>query len=128
MDKGIQENRATEIANILESMIVALILALVFIEFVMQAFRIPTGSMADTLKGAHFPLRCVQCGYEYNGNYDYETREEIVPRNKVELPLSRCPSCGNRSEKRMAFVSNGDRICALLDGGPGSCSSVSGKA
>ena len=113
MNKARHENKATEIANILESMIIALILALIFIEFVMQAFRIPTGSMADTLRGAHFRLRCVQCGYEYNSNYDYETREEIVPGGKVELPLSRCPNCGNQTKKRMVFVSNGDRIFVL---------------
>lgn len=113
MNKAHHENRAAEIANILESMIIALILALIFIEFVMQAFRIPTGSMADTLRGAHFSLRCFQCGYEYNRNYEYETPQEIVPKHKVELPLSRCPSCGNQTKERKLFVSNGDRIFVL---------------
>ena len=114
MNKTLHENRATEIASILESMIVALILALVFIEFVMQAFRIPTGSMADTLRGAHFNLHCSQCGYEYDRNYDYETVQEIIPKTKVEFPLSRCPSCGNlQKQGPNVFVSNGDRIFVL---------------
>ena len=52
------KNRAAEVANTLEGLITAFILALVFMEFIMQAFRIPTGSMADTLMGAHFRLRC----------------------------------------------------------------------
>jgi len=113
MNKDHHENRATEIANILESMIIALILALVFIEFVMQAFRIPTGSMADTLRGAHFRLHCFQCGYEYNHNYEYQTPQEIIPKQRVKLPLSRCPSCGNQTKERKVFVSNGDRIFVL---------------
>ena len=51
------KDRAAEIANTFEWLITAFILAFVFRAFVMEAFRIPTGSMADTLKGAHFRLR-----------------------------------------------------------------------
>ena len=64
-DKSSQKkkDRAAEVANTFEWLITAFILAFVFRAFVMEAFRIPTGSMADTLKGAHFRLRCQQCGY-----------------------------------------------------------------
>ena len=114
MTNSHHQNRAAEIANILESMVIALILALIVIEFVMQAFRIPTGSMADTLRGAHFQLRCVQCGYEYNYNFEYENSEEVITKGTVEVPLSRCPSCGNYQTKKIeTFVSNGDRIFVL---------------
>ena len=58
-----KKDRAMEIANTFEWLITAFILAFVFRAFVMEAFRIPTGSMADTLKGAHFRLACPQCGY-----------------------------------------------------------------
>jgi hypothetical protein len=59
-----KKDRAAEIANTFEWLITAFILAFVFRAFVMEAFRIPTGSMADTLKGAHFRLGCPQCGYK----------------------------------------------------------------
>ncbi|GAI19318.1 unnamed protein product, partial [marine sediment metagenome] len=55
-----KKDRAAEIADTFEWLITAFILAFVFRAFVMEAFRIPTGSMADTLKGAHFRLRCRQ--------------------------------------------------------------------
>ncbi|RPJ34104.1 MAG: hypothetical protein EHM35_10035, partial [Planctomycetaceae bacterium] len=60
-----KRDRATEIANAFEWLITAFILAFVFRAFVMEAFRIPTGSMADTLMGAHFRMRCPECGYRY---------------------------------------------------------------
>lgn len=75
-----------------------------FIIFQMQAYTIPTGSMADTLKGAHFRLRCQQCGYRFD--YDYIPQYYNLKKNSTppkDLPLinpsinmlpPRCPSCG----------------------------------
>jgi len=97
------KDRAAEIANTFEWLITAFILAFVFRAFVMEAFRIPTGSMADTLKGAHFRLRCRQCGYEYEHGfvpsqyYDRNGRrlaEDTVPADKAPLAVTRCPNCG----------------------------------
>jgi signal peptidase I len=104
--------RAAEIANTFEWLITAFMLAFVFRAFVMEAFRIPTGSMADTLKGAHFQLGCSQCGYEYAYNFG----SEMVPNHDVfiESGSPRCPSCGYflpRGTKRLA--ANGDRILVL---------------
>lgn len=48
-----------------ESICVAIILALLFRGFVAEAFVIPTGSMAPTLMGAHKDLECSQCGSDY---------------------------------------------------------------
>ena len=92
-----KKDRAMEIANTFEWLITAFILAFVFRAFVMEAFRIPTGSMADTLKGAHFRLACPQCGYKYDygfvpGNYGLD--EDTVPANDAPVPITRCPSCG----------------------------------
>jgi len=105
-------DRAAEIANTFEWLITAFMLAFVFRAFVMEAFRIPTGSMADTLKGAHFQLACPQCGYQYSYNFG----SEQVPNYEVSLENSspRCPSCGfllPGSTKLPA--SNGDRILVL---------------
>ncbi len=91
------KDRAAEIANTFEWLITAFILAFVFRAFVMEAFRIPTGSMADTLKGAHFRLRCRQCGYEYDHGFvpgNYRLPEDTVPRDSAPLAITRCPSCG----------------------------------
>ena len=92
-----KKDRAAEIANTFEWLITAFILAFVFRAFVMEAFRIPTGSMADTLKGAHFRLACPQCGYKYEygfvpGNYDLP--EDTVPSALAPVPITRCPNCG----------------------------------
>lgn len=115
--KSARKNRAAEIANTFESLITAFILALIVIEFVMQAFRIPTGSMADTLMGAHFRLRCYQCGYQYNygfNNQDYGSHEGSVPRGPITSPASHCPSCGyDQRVSGATLVSNGDRILVL---------------
>ena len=112
-----RKDRATEIANTFEWLITAFILAFVFRAFVMEAFRIPTGSMADTLKGAHFRLRCGQCGYKYDHGFDsraYGLPEDTIPPGNVELPRTRCPSCGYYPPigGEMPIV-NGDRILVL---------------
>ena len=116
-EKAPKKSRAAEIVNAFEGLITAFILALVFMEFVMQAFQIPTGSMADTLKGAHFRLRCRQCGYKYD--YGFDSRRLGLPRRSilsgnVKSPVSRCPSCGHyNSAARAIPVSKGDRILVL---------------
>jgi signal peptidase I len=143
------KDRAAEVANTFEWMITAFILAFVFRAFVMEAFRIPTGSMADTLKGAHFRLCCDQCGYKYShgfapryyerclqcgrifriGSKSYKRcpyckydsiklPEDTIPPGTVELPQTRCPSCGyeqdnNRFANNYMPVANGDRILVL---------------
>ncbi len=114
-EKG--KDRATEIANTLEWLITAFILAFVFRAFVMEAFRIPTGSMADTLKGAHFRLRCQQCGYEYNYGFIPERHNmppDSIPRVPIRPFYSRCPSCGYyQPTGGPMHVANGDRILVL---------------
>ncbi|MHC4726874.1 MAG: signal peptidase I [Planctomycetota bacterium] len=114
------KDRAAEVADTFEWLITAFILAFVFRAFVMEAFRIPTGSMADTLKGAHFRLRCRQCGYKYEYGFNpghYNLPEDTVPGPRSG-PLrsypTRCPSCGNyQSVGGKMPVANGDRILVL---------------
>jgi signal peptidase I len=97
-----QKYRSTAVEwtfNTFEWLIIAFALTLIFIVFEMQAYTIPTGSMADTLKGAHFRLRCPQCGYRYD--YDFLPQYYRMPRNttpSMDVPIMprepRCPSCG----------------------------------
>ena len=45
----------------IESIVVAIILAFLFRGFVAEAFVIPTGSMAQTLRGRHMDIVCPEC-------------------------------------------------------------------
>lgn len=109
---------AESVANTFEWLITAFILAFVFRAFVLEAFRIPTGSMAETLKGDHFRVRCTQCGFGYDRNFNaerYARRSGQTRAGKFRLsPAPRCPSCGYYEEPGTAITkSNGDRILVL---------------
>ncbi len=116
----------------IESLVVAFILAFVFRAFVVEAFVIPTGSMADTLRGKHFRLTCPTCGYEYNYGFIpsyYNTStikysEEFLPPTRFRIvppsdslrqtanPL--CPMCNTKAPiDQLQWVSNGDRILVM---------------
>ncbi len=92
--------------NTLELILVAMIFAFTFRTFIMEAFQIPTGSMAQTLRGAHFHLRCTKCGFEY----DY-TGDSYLP------PHPQCPNCRYYMPEPVAVsISNGDRIFVFKSG------------
>ena len=108
---------AVEAVNLLESLITAFVLALIIVVFVVQPYIIPTGSMADTLRGAHFRLRCSQCGYRYDYNFEpqkYNLPENVIPLNKKLPGTTRCPSCGYFEQSDSgAEVTKGDKILAV---------------
>ena len=107
----------------IESILVAFILAFVFRAFVVEAFVIPTGSMATTLLGAHTRFHCPDCGYSFDVNYDAPRRssdpesDENVPdkASSITDPIY-CPNCGmamppeQTTEPRVFY---GDRILVL---------------
>ncbi|HEX8911053.1 MAG TPA: S26 family signal peptidase, partial [Humisphaera sp.] len=109
----------------IESILVAFILAFVFRAFVVEAFVIPTGSMAPTLLGAHTRFTCADCGYGYTVNYS--TRSvggdiQIDPKAPGGLnDRVFCPNCGypvpqqsNQEPDRTDVpVHYGDRILVL---------------
>src|SRR5438093_5497487 len=68
-----------------ESILVAFILAFVFRAFIVEAFVIPSGSMAPTLLGAHMRYRCEDCGYQFDINFpsDRSDDENINIPNKT---------------------------------------------
>jgi signal peptidase I len=108
------KRRAAEIASTFEWLITAFALAFVFRAFVMEAFRIPTGSMADTLLGAHYRLRCTQCGYKYC--YGLSGMRALGDMRTARQEYSRCPSCGYYQATPIEpgdAASNGDRILVL---------------
>ncbi len=107
------------LAGTLEWLIIAFATTLVFIVFQMQAYTIPTGSMAETLRGAHFGLRCPQCAYRYDYDFVpeyYRLSRNVTPGVNVDVrPRGpRCPSCGYRFESMEPRpVLKGDRIFVL---------------
>ena len=87
-----------------EWLVTAFASTLVFIIFVMQVYRIPTGSMAETLRGAHFRVRCGQCGFRYDHDFiseRYGMKNTANPAKKMPIGprSSRCPSCGYSEPK-----------------------------
>ena len=91
------------IVTLLEWLLVAFILALLFQCFAMQAFQIPTGSMAETLRGDHYRMRCFRCGYPFDVGYD-----------AVSYSRPQCPNCDFiMPVHALGEVTNGDRIFVL---------------
>jgi len=86
--KSIAEN----VKETLESIVVAFILAFVFRAFIVEAFVIPTGSMAVTLYGDQATNTCSTCGYEYARGIAAEEVENAY-RNPGHTIRLRCPNC-----------------------------------
>jgi len=76
----------------LEAIVVAFILALCIRHYAMEAFVIPTGSMATTLLGAHLDVACTNCGKEQPVSDNF-ARSERGPHGG-RLLVETCPDCG----------------------------------
>ena len=117
IDKTKRKDIIIQIAHIIEELVTAFVLALLLVAFVIQPYIIPTGSMADTLMGAHFRLRCTQCGYRYNHGFlqeNYNLPQHYIPRQYVRTPATRCPACGHDQNTRDSmYVTKGDKILAV---------------
>ena len=87
-----------------ESIVIALILAFVFRAYVVEAFVIPTGSMAPTLLGAHHTIRCRACGYELDVDPGKRGRQRA---------RAICPMCHFPNPVPEAAPLAGDRILVL---------------
>lgn len=109
----------------LESILVAFILAFTFRVFVVEAFVIPTGSMAPTLLGAHLRYHCPRCGYQFDVNYSSSSSADDadIPAIAHKTYTVYCPNCGYKIPKydpadpendaSNPWVYYGDRILVL---------------
>lgn len=80
-----------QLAETLQTVITALILAFMFRAFYIEAFIIPTGSMAESLLGEHATHLCPNCGWQF----DYgpaSTGGRTGEAFNQEL-IIRCPNC-----------------------------------
>ena len=96
----------------IESVIVAVVLALMFRAYEAEAFIIPTGSMAPTLQGQHMDVVCDQCQYQYRTQA--RDGSNSAPENRMTVATTYCPIC--RYNMRMSQnnpdhrSNHGDRI------------------
>ena len=99
-------------AENLEAVVVAIILALIIRHFAMEAFVIPTGSMAPTLFGDHFYVDCPNCGYTFaRGKSDNDFGHDRDHPDQASIS-SDCPVCDEdfTVTKTTADVTDGDKI------------------
>ena len=80
------------VKDTLESVVIAFVLAFVFRAYVVEAFVIPTGSMAPTLLGEHLRVRCSQCGYRFSTDRPQRSGN---PHRRPGAAI--CPMCHHRS-------------------------------
>ncbi|MEQ1905235.1 MAG: signal peptidase I [Pirellulaceae bacterium] len=102
------------IRETVESIIIAVVLAMMFRTFGGEAYIIPTGSMAPTLQGQHMDVHCDKCNTQYlTGSSDDNSTVEVSKRRRVTTTF--CPFCRSpmvmRPSANAEHVSNqGDRI------------------
>ena len=93
-----------------ESIFVALILAIIFRAFASEAFIIPTGSMAPTLMGRHKDIHCSQCGVHFtigaSDELDREFQQTLIARVRDTI----CPNCRYKMDVYKEPAFKGDRI------------------
>ena len=105
------------VKDTVESIVIALILAFVFRAFVVEAFVIPTGSMASTLYGAHGTIICEDCGTEFAyGLKDLGDQRNIALVGSGASAI--CPNCNHpntnlKINDTRKNPEKGDRILVL---------------
>jgi signal peptidase I len=80
--------------ELIETIVFVVVLVLMLKTFLAEAFVIPTGSMADTLLGYHYKIKCDECGKENLVNASAEA-EAPDPRNAPRIMKCRCQNCGH---------------------------------
>ncbi|CAN5304175.1 signal peptidase I [soil metagenome] len=78
----------------LETVVFVVVLVFLLKQFVVEAFVIPTGSMAETLYGYRKALTCQECGYEFQLNASCEVDPSDGHLRKVQGYC--CPNCRNK--------------------------------
>ncbi len=88
--KRAPDSQVSSTRDSVESVVVAIILALLFRGFIVEAFVIPTGSMAEGLHGRHMDVDCPECGFQYQTTASDENADEI---DLKLVTTGKCPIC-----------------------------------
>ncbi len=96
----------------LETIVFVVVLVFLLKQFVVEAFVIPTGSMAETLYGYQKNVKCPECAFEFPLN----SSGEVEGNNGVRQPIHGycCPNCRYKhvfkSNEALPYNSSGDRV------------------
>ncbi len=89
------KKRKNKLRENIESIAIAIAIAFAIRYFVVEAFKIPTGSMAPTLLGEHKNVKCPNCGWFFYA--DRQSESAACPNCQHETKVSiYCDNCGNR--------------------------------
>ncbi len=113
-----KNNELSRVRDTVESVYIAIVLAFVLRAFLVEAFVIPTGSMANSLYGEYYELECPCCHYEYaHGRSAIQARPDRRVVGNGWLPYdARCPNCSYpyKGDKATPVrLRGGDRVIVL---------------
>jgi len=108
LKKNKSDKKPFSLEEQIEWIAIAFVLALTVRCFIVEAYQIPTGSMAPTLYGKHYEITCENCGSVFNLRLD-----EGVP---LSLGFA-CPVCREKLSRSNTRVKTrgGDRILVAKD-------------
>lgn len=101
--------RSPAVRETVESVLIAILLALLFRFFEAEAYVIPTGSMAPNLQGQHVDVVCPKCNFDYRGGATAPGKERAVVKRAV-CPICQYPMILKRIERRDHLPFSGDRV------------------
>ncbi len=91
---GAEPVRPSGARELVESLVIAFVLAFLFRTFEAEAFQIPTGSMGPTLMGRHKEVDCPMCGHIYQvGTSEEVDQDTSLPIRQNEVVACTCPIC-----------------------------------
>ncbi len=102
--------RSPGVRETFESVLIAILLALLFRFFEAEAFVIPTGSMAPDLQGQHIDVECPECGFHYLAGASAGGENQTRPIKTVGCPMCRFDLELRPYQDRQHRPFSGDRI------------------
>ena len=114
--QGKKPSELSSVRDMVESIWVAIVLAFVLRGFLIEAFVIPTGSMAPRLLGEHLPLQCPSCGYVHSFGIPrvYADDPNFRRDHPIQALGARCPNCNYPYPGDLDhYLDNGDRVLVL---------------
>ena len=108
--------------DMVQSVYIAIVLAFILRAFLIEAFVIPTGSMANALCGVHVHVNCPRCQYHYSHGLDEGYDQSLARKTGLTSINATCPNCGlnyydfsesDTGLKPKMFLRSGDRVLVM---------------